>query len=79
MLPKFSGVNSEAVPACNREAHLVVVREVVAVLHALVAPDDVEELVVREEPGGHVGAEQAREAPRVGKAAGLVLKWRMHQ
>ena len=55
-------------------AHLVVVGEVVSVLHALVAPDDVEELVVRQELGRHVRPEEAREAARVGKATGLVLK-----
>ena len=48
--------------------------EVVAVLHALVAPDDVEELVLRQELGGDIRPEEAREAARVGKATGLVLK-----
>ena len=48
--------------------------EVVAVLHALVAPDDVEKLVVRQELGGDVRPEEAREAARVRKPAGLVLK-----
>ena len=54
--------------------HLVVVGEVVSVLDALVAPDDVEQLVVCQEPRGHVRPEEAREAARVGEAAGLVLK-----
>ena len=43
-------------------AHLVIVGEVVAVLHALVAADDVEQLVVGQEAGGHVRPEEAREA-----------------
>ena len=58
--------------------HLVVVGEVVAVLHALVAPDDVEQFVVRQELRGHVRPEEAREAARVRKATRLVLKSKGH-
>ena len=55
-------------------AHLVIVGEVVAVLHALVAADDVEQLVVGQEAGGHVRPEEAREAARVREPTGLVLE-----
>ena len=55
-------------------AHLVIVCEVVAVLHALVAADDVEQLVVGQEAGGHVRPEEAREAARVREPTGLVLE-----
>ena len=61
-------------PLLFSHAHLVVVGEVVAVLHALVAADDVEQLVVRQEAGGHVRPEEAREAARVGEPTGLVLE-----
>ncbi len=48
-------------------AHLVVVAEVVSVLHALVAPDDVEEPVLPKEAGGDVRTELAGvAAPLVG-------------
>ena len=57
-------------------AHLVIVGEVVAVLHALVAADDVEQLVVGQEAGGHVRPEEAREAARVGEPTGLVLEFK---
>ncbi len=44
-------------------AHLVVVAEVVSVLDALVAPDDVEEPVLPQEAGGDVRTELAGVAP----------------
>ena len=59
--------------------YLVIVGEVVAVLHALVAADDVEQLVVGQEAGGHVRPEEAREAARVGEATRLVLKSKVVQ
>jgi hypothetical protein len=55
-------------------SHLVVVREVVSVLHALVAADDVEQVVVGQKPGCHVGAKQAGITSGVGEATELVLK-----
>ena len=48
--------------------------EVVSVLDALVAADDVEQLVVGQEAGGHVRTEEAREAARVREPTGLVLE-----
>ncbi len=47
---------------------------VVAVLHALVTADDVEQAVPHEEVGGDVGTEHAGEAAGVGKVAVLLLK-----
>ena len=58
----------------HAHAHLVIVCEVVAVLDALVAADDVEQLVVGQEAGGHVRPEEAREAARVREPTGLVLE-----
>lgn len=47
--------------------HLVIVREVVSVILALVAPDDVEEVVLCQEAVRHVGSKQ------VGVASGALL------
>ena len=53
--------------------HFVVVAEVVSVLDALVAPHDVEEVVLLQEGGGDVRTEHAGEAAVVGEATLLLL------
>ena len=55
-------------------SHLVVVAQVVTVHDALVAPDDVEEVVLGQEAAGHVRTEQAGKAAGIGETATSLLK-----